>query len=123
MAYSKDWMNNKWRPMMGYVYMVTCITDFIIFPVAWAVFQHHIGVTKLEMWQPLTLQGAGLYHVAMGAILGVTAWTRGQEKITAMNSGYAPSQPYNQSAAYNKPYNARPQVSKPADSDYMPPRD
>ena len=35
-------------------------------------------------WNPLTLQGAGLYHLAMGAILGVAAWSRGQEKITAM---------------------------------------
>lgn len=36
-----------------------------------------------EAWSPLTLQGAGLFHLAMGAILGVTAWSRGQEKMTA----------------------------------------
>jgi hypothetical protein len=31
------------------------------------------------------LQGAGLYHLAMGAILGITAWSRGQERIRSMN--------------------------------------
>lgn len=35
-----------------------------------------------EAWSPLTLQGAGLFHLAMGGILGVTAWSRGQEKMT-----------------------------------------
>jgi hypothetical protein len=39
------------------------------------------------MWKPLTLEGSGLFHVAMGAVLGVTAWTRGQEKITEISNG------------------------------------
>jgi hypothetical protein len=29
----------------------------------------------------LTLQGAGFFHIAMGAVLGVTAYGRTQEKI------------------------------------------
>ena len=27
----EDWMNAKWRPMMGWLYMATCTFDFIIF--------------------------------------------------------------------------------------------
>jgi hypothetical protein len=34
-----------------------------------------------RQWLPITLGGGGLFHVAMGAVLGVTAWSRGQEKI------------------------------------------
>jgi hypothetical protein len=51
-----------------------------IFPVMWSVAQ---VLTKLPMtqWMPLTLQGAGLFHLAMGAVLGIAAWSRGQEKI------------------------------------------
>jgi hypothetical protein len=30
---------------------------------------------------PITLQGGGLFHVAMGAVLGVTAYGRTQEKL------------------------------------------
>lgn len=77
----EDWLNRKWRPMMAWVYMITCITDFIIFPVAWAILQAHLGFTVIKPWEPITLQGAGLFHMAMGAVLGITAWSRGQEKL------------------------------------------
>jgi K+ transporter len=33
------------------------------------------------VWQSLTLQNGGFFHIAMGAVLGVAAWTRGQEKL------------------------------------------
>lgn len=75
------WINTKWRPMMGWQYMAVCIFDFIIAPITWSIFQI-MGTGKVEIqWNPLTLQGAGLYHIAMGAVLGITAWSRGQEKI------------------------------------------
>jgi hypothetical protein len=35
----------------------------------------------------LTLAGAGLFHIAMGAILGITAWWRSREKIELQNKG------------------------------------
>jgi len=83
-----DWMSSKWRPAMGWVYMVICLCDFIIFPVAWSLLQVHFHGNINDQWDPITLQGAGLIHMAFGAILGVAAWSRGQEKITAMNQGY-----------------------------------
>lgn len=76
----EDWMVKKWRPAMGWTYMVICILDMAIFPVLWSVAQ---VLTKqpITQWNPLTLQGAGLFHLAMGAVLGIAAWSRGQEKI------------------------------------------
>jgi hypothetical protein len=41
------------------------------------------------MWVPLTLQGGGLYHISMGAILGIAAWTRGKEKVASIEAGDA----------------------------------
>ena len=79
----ENWINNRWRPMMGWMYFVVCITDFILFPVMWAIFKSSVG-ESVTAWEPLTLQGAGLFHVAMGAILGVTAWSRGKEKIAGV---------------------------------------
>ena len=78
----EGWIQKKWRPMMGWTYMVTCMFDFIVAPVLWTIAQalFHGGVNS--QWMPLTLQGAGLYHIAMGAVLGVSAWSRGQEKMT-----------------------------------------
>jgi Holin of 3TMs, for gene-transfer release len=83
---SSDWMSAYWRPAMGWTYMAICIFDFIIFPVGWSATLAGIHQTVTE-WQPLTLQGGGLFHMSMGAILGVAAWSRGQEKMTAMNLG------------------------------------
>lgn len=78
----EDWMNSKWRPMMGWTYMATCIFDFVVAPILWSAIQAVAGGQVYSQWQPLTLQGAGLYHIAMGAVLGVTAWSRGQEKMS-----------------------------------------
>jgi hypothetical protein len=83
----EDWMNSKWRPMMGWSYMLTCIADFVIFPVLWSVLQ---SISKGQVniqWQPITLQGAGLYHIAMGAVLGIAAYGRTQEKLGGANNG------------------------------------
>lgn len=76
-----DWINKKWRPMMGWVYMATCTFDFVIAPILWSILQATHQGTVTSQWQPLTLQGAGLYHVAMGAVLGLTAYGRTKEKI------------------------------------------
>jgi len=76
-----DFINSKWRPMMAVLYMLTCATDFIIFPVLWSILQSIQGGQVTSQWLPLTLQGAGLYHIAMGAVLGLAAYGRSQEKI------------------------------------------
>ena len=86
----EDWMNSKWRPMMGWSYMLTCICDFVLFPVLWSIIQTRHGGQVTSQWNPITLQGAGLYHVAMGAVLGLTAFGRTQEKIAGANNGNVP---------------------------------
>ena len=78
---SSDWINKKWRPAMGWIYMATCTTDFVIFPVLWSVLQAISHGQVTSQWQPLTLQGAGLYHIAMGAVLGIAAYGRTKEKL------------------------------------------
>ena len=88
MAKEKDsnWMQTLWRPMMGWMYMLICLLDMAVFPVLWALWQgiNHVPITQ---WNPLTLQGAGLFHIAMGAVLGISAFGRTQEKLagTAAN--------------------------------------
>ncbi|CAB4129348.1 Holin of 3TMs, for gene-transfer release [uncultured Caudovirales phage] len=83
----EDWMNAKWRPMMGWMYMLVCTCDFVIFPVLWSIFHAIIHSGNVTQWQPLTLQGAGLFHMAMGAIIGVAAFGRTQEKLAGANNG------------------------------------
>lgn len=75
-----SWFKTRWRPAAAWQYIAVCLFDFIIGPVATMFFYYYSGQTY-HQWTPLTLQGGGLYHLAMGAVLGVAAWSRGQEKI------------------------------------------
>jgi hypothetical protein len=76
----EGWLNTKWRPSMGWMYMVVCIMDFVVFPILWSLLQAHQG-QPISQWDPLTLRGAGLFHMAMGAVLGIAVYGRTQEKI------------------------------------------
>ena len=81
----EHWVKTYWRPAMGWLYMAMCAFDFIIFPIITIflpIFQHSFGITMpYTEWKSLTLSNGGLIHIAFGAILGVAAYTRGQEKI------------------------------------------
>jgi len=83
---SAEWMQKLWRPAMGWMYMLICLADMIVFPVLWSLLQA-VTHTSITQWNPLTLQGAGLFHIAMGAVLGISAFGRTQEKLagTAAN--------------------------------------
>jgi len=88
---NEDWMNSKWRPAMGWMYMFVCMADFVLFPVLWSLVQV-IGGGRVEtQWSPITLQGAGLFHMAMGAILGIAAYGRTQEKLNDKAGATLPS--------------------------------
>ena len=82
----EDFMTSKWRPMMAMTYMATIIFDFILGPILYNVLQYLNPGQAVSLWVPLTLQGGGMYHIAMGAILGISAWTRGQEKVAQANN-------------------------------------
>lgn len=84
---TEDWMTTKWRPLMAVTYMATIWFDFIVGPVIFNILQYWNPGQAITTWTPLTLQGGGLYHLSMGAILGIAAWTRGKEKVAAIESG------------------------------------
>jgi hypothetical protein len=91
----ESWMQKKWRPLMAMMYMCVCACDFIIFPIGFTIVQFWevaIQNDAFRQWAPLTLQGGGLFHMAMGAVLGITAWSRGQEKMAGVSSGPIQSQ-------------------------------
>jgi hypothetical protein len=80
----EDWMTKKWRPMMALMYMTCCLMDFAIFPIMFTIVQFwetQAANDAFRQWVPITLQGGGLFHVAMGGVLGVTAYGRTQEKL------------------------------------------
>jgi hypothetical protein len=90
----ESWINAYWRPLAAVTYLIICLCDFVIFPYLFGLKAPSAGELALAVrgvdpqvaavivaphpqWTPLTLQGSGLFHIAFGAIVGVTAWTRG----------------------------------------------
>lgn len=81
----EHWVKAYWRPAMGWLYMLMCAMDFIVFPfltMGMPVILKTFGLQIMQytQWQSLTLQNGGLIHLAFGAILGIAAWSRGKEK-------------------------------------------
>ena len=83
----EDFMTSKWRPMMACTYMITILFDFVLGPILYNILQYLNPGQAVGMWVPLTLQGGGMYHIAMGAILGISAFTRGKEKVAEIEAG------------------------------------
>ena len=83
-AEPEHWMKSFWRPAMGWLYMLICFCDFIVFPALTMflpVIERMFGLTMgYTPWQSLTLSNGGLIHLSFGAILGVSAYGRTQEK-------------------------------------------
>lgn len=81
-------LKSSWRPAMAWSYFAVCLWDFLIAPIFIAWYSSRTG-TPYVPWKPITLGEGGMYHLAMGAILGVAAWTRGQEKVARIESSYS----------------------------------
>ena len=77
----EDWVVSRWRPAVGWSYIAICLFDFIIAPTGRMLFTYYAQIDFIP-WTSLTLEAGGMFHMAMGAILGVAAWTRGQEKMS-----------------------------------------
>jgi hypothetical protein len=78
----EHWMKSYWRPAMGWLYMLICFCDFVGFPIISMFMPVMIKGLPYVAWKSITLDNGGLIHLAFGAILGVTAYGRTQEKIT-----------------------------------------
>lgn len=105
MLTKESWIAKNWRPAAAVIYLVICLFDFILAP-TWmfltrettdqlvrTLVDSHLDpsvqailVTPRPAWTPLTLQGAGMFHIAFGGILGVSAWSRGSEKKELIRS-------------------------------------
>lgn len=89
---SDTWLQKYWRPMMAVAYMVIILFDFIVAPILWSILQAVAAGTVTLQWAPLTLLSGGIFHAAMGAVLGISAFTRGQEKVERLRTTYQEGQ-------------------------------
>ncbi len=66
---------------MAWSYLVVCMFDFVLFPILLGWYSIYTKSVYIA-WTPLTLQGGSMYHLAMGAIVGVTSWAKTSERLS-----------------------------------------
>lgn len=105
-----NFLQRNWRPLAAITYLLICLMDFFIMPF-WCQLENyrnprHLAVTEalrftdsasqiaalesmttMNVWKPITLEGAGLVHISFGAIIGVAAWGRTREKVQKILDG------------------------------------
>jgi hypothetical protein len=97
-ATKETWFVKYWRPAAAWIYLSICVFDFVAMPLYHMNSQGSLNrIVEISMqlrpedqvnaiiqlsrktpWEPITLMGAGMFHISFGAILGVAAWTRGR---------------------------------------------
>jgi hypothetical protein len=80
---SEVWFKTYWRPAAAWLYLFINLFDFVIAPVLTMLLPKLEGLAYTP-WIPLTLSNGGMFHLAMGAIIGVTAWGRTRERVTGL---------------------------------------
>jgi hypothetical protein len=86
------YLKELWRPLMAWNYAIIVLFDFMLGPILLGIYSVATHQPYIQ-WQPLTIQGGGMFHIAMGAVIGVSAWSRGQEKISGTDTGGMPEMP------------------------------
>jgi hypothetical protein len=82
-AASSTIIEGGWRSALAWSYVVICMFDFCVGPIIFNFLQYYNPGQDITAWTAVTLQGGGLYHLSMGAILGISAHGRTQEKIAS----------------------------------------
>lgn len=118
------WYQSVWLPFAAGTYILICLFDFIIMPVYVTAHNSRIenAVFKTldakdaasfadtlakanqaqRQWNPLTLLGAGMFHLSFGALLTGGAVTRGFAKKSEIE-GYYRSSAYTYDEGYEDP--------------------
>ena len=87
-------LHNYWRDYLALVYIIICLFDFVVGATWWnlSIQSMFLDCVARDVgqaicfqnapppWTPYTLNNGGMFHIAMGAILGAAAWKRGEEK-------------------------------------------
>jgi hypothetical protein len=73
----------EWRLVGAYVFFMICFHDFVLAPNLTYLYSY-LFKTTYTPWVPLTTQGGGLFFVAYGGILGISAWGKFSENKEMM---------------------------------------
>ena len=83
----ESWFTAYWRPAMAWLWFVIILFDFLLAPLVIGYFVGTtVGFAKMVPWSPISLQAGGVIHIMLGAVNGISAYTRTQEKIYGVSN-------------------------------------
>jgi hypothetical protein len=107
---TSKWYQQLWLPIAAFTYLGICIFDFVLMPVYTAAHNSKVENAMLKVieakdavtftdtivksnqasrqWNPLTLLGGGMFHLAFGSLLTGGAVTRGFAKKEEVKGYY-----------------------------------
>jgi hypothetical protein len=108
-------INEFWQAIAALVYLFICVFDFVAMPIAIEAVNskpipqdivamvEKVNNEKVQLeviqnfsekrtWNPLTLIGGGIFHLAFGAIVGSASFTQGMAKRDSIRNGFTASQ-------------------------------
>lgn len=97
-SFKENWFIRNWHPLCGLIFLLICLTDFIIMPIYFqyenskytpdvlvSLSTKYTGgdaqvqalniLHEQKTWTPMTLSQNGLFFVAFGAILSAGIWS------------------------------------------------
>ena len=70
-----------WRPALAWIYCVVCLFDFTIMPIFFNLLQYYNPGQNISEYTAITLQGSGLFHISMGAVIGIGSHGKSKERV------------------------------------------
>jgi len=80
----QSWFN-QWHLFAAWLYLTIICFDFLIAPILNVLILAYFHYPIVQ-WQPLTLQGGGIFHFAMGAIIGISTWGKSQQMVETIRN-------------------------------------
>ncbi len=100
-----SWLGVYWRPAASVVYLIICLFDFLFFPLysmaTTSTLREVVMIIKdmpsdsqniilnmrLAGWEPITLKGGGMFHIAFAAHLATNNLFRVKQGFDRFRSG------------------------------------
>ena len=76
---------NQWHLYAAWLYLIIVAFDFLLAPVVHTIILAYFHY-KIVQWQPITLQGGGIFHISMMAIIGISTFGKSQQLVEAIRN-------------------------------------
>jgi predicted PurR-regulated permease PerM len=76
---------DKWHLFAAWLYLIIVAFDFLLAPIGNAIILAYYHYPEVQ-WQSITLQGGGLFHVSMMAIIGISTYGHSQQMLESIRN-------------------------------------